>query len=287
MPYEGMIYRPPSEAYSFILQVTVGCSHNACTFCSMYKEKRYREKDLAEIIPDIEYVTQHHPGVKRVFLADGNALAMKTEKLIEILRILKKSFPRLERVGIYSGPKDALRKEPEELQALHKAGLSIVYLGVESGDDQILKEIKKGVTAAKLITAGRKLKAAGFTLSVTVIAGLGEVARMEQHATATAAVVTAIDPDYLGVLTLMVNEDTPLARKAERGEFMLLSPMQVLQELKILISGLNTTNCVFRSNHASNYLSLGGILARDRDQLMRLIENTTAEQLRPEFWRAL
>ncbi|MGB9920315.1 MAG: radical SAM protein [Moorellales bacterium] len=292
MPYEGLIYRPPSEAHSLILQVTVGCSHGACTFCSAYLGKRFRIKEWDEIEPDIRLAeTYYRDHVERVFLADGNALVMDTPRLLRLLERLYRAFPRLQRVGIYGGPRDILRKTPEELRALKEAGLGIIYLGVESGDDEILRAIRKGVDSRQMIRAGRAVVEAGIALSVTVIAGLGGPELSERHARRTAEVINAIDPPYLGVLTLMVEEGTPLAEQVRQGRFQVLTPWQVLREIRWLVEDLETTACVFRANHASNYLPLGGVLAREKDKVLAAIDQVLASgderYLRPEEMRAL
>lgn len=292
MPYEGLIYRPPSEANSLILQVTVGCSHGACTFCSAYLGKRFRVKDWAEIEEDINFAREHYgPYVERIFLADGNALVMATPRLLRLLERLYRAFPNLKRVGIYGGPRDILRKKPEELRALREAGLGIIYLGVETGDDELLLAIRKGVDSRQMVQAGRAVVEAGITLSVTVIAGLGGPALSERHARRTAEVINAIDPHYLGVLTLMVEEGTPLAEEVRQGRFTVLTPWEVLQEIRLLVEGLETSHCVFRANHASNYLPLGGTLARDKAKVLAAIDSVLAAKdasyLRPEEWRAL
>jgi len=292
VPYEGLIYRPPSEASSLILQVTVGCSHGACTFCSAYLGKRFRIKDWAEIEEDINLAQVHYgPYVERVFLADGNALVMPTPRLLELLARLYRAFPNLKRVGIYGGPRDILRKTPEELKALKEAGLGIIYLGVETGDDELLAAVRKGVDSRQMIQAGRAVVEAGITLSVTVIAGLGGPALSERHARRTAEGINAIDPHYLGVLTLMVEEGTPLAEEVRQGRFTVLSPWEILQEIRLLVEGLETSHCVFRANHASNYLPLKGTLARDKEQVLAAIDCVLAARdaryLRPEAWRAL
>ncbi|MCR4418802.1 MAG: radical SAM protein [Clostridia bacterium] len=292
MPYEGLIYRPPSEAHSLILQVTVGCSHGACTFCSAYLGKRFRIKEWEEVEEDIRLAETHYrPLVERVFLADGNALVMDTERLLRLLERLYRAFPNLKRVGIYGGPRDILRKTPEELRALKEAGLGIIYLGVETGDDELLRAIRKGVSSRQMIEAGRKVVESGIALSVTVIAGLGGPALSERHARRTAEVINAIDPPYLGVLTLMVEEGTPLAEEVRQGRFTPLTPWEVLKELRMLVEGLETTACLFRANHASNYLPLGGVLAREKPRVLAAIDRVLAAQddrlLRPESLRAL
>lgn len=295
MPYVGNIFRPPSEAYSFILQITVGCSHNSCSFCVAYKDKKYRVKDWSEIKADIWWARERYGDVRRVFLADGDALSVDTPFLLKILSELKAAFPNLERVGVYAGPWSLLEKTPEELASLREAGLSILYLGLESGSREILHNIaKKAATPEDMIEAARKAKTAGFVLSVTIILGLGGSSLSQVHAQETARVLNAMQPDYLGALTLMLEPGAPLLRKLERGEFELLSPAQVLLELRELILHLEQTNCVFRSNHASNYLEVRGTLPQDKEHMLRQLSiainylASGADQiLRPEHYRRL
>lgn len=289
MRYEGAIFRPPSEASSLIMQISVGCSNNTCTFCSAYKDKKFRIKTWPEIESDIQSANKYKKSVNRIFLADGNALMLDTKLLITTLERLYNDFPFLERVGIYAGAQDIIRKQPEELKKLKEAGLGIVYFGLESGSDKILKLVRKGVTAAKMVEACRKVKAAGLTLSITVISGLGGVDLTEEHASETAAVISAINPDYLSTLTLMVVEGTPLYDQVQRGEFKLMTPIQDLQELKLILEKVTLTNCTFRSNHASNYLPLKGVLNRDRQALLSLLERAFSDpdMLRPEYLRGL
>ncbi|MCB8816274.1 radical SAM protein [Desulfosporosinus shakirovi] len=289
MFYEGKIYRPPSEAKSIILQITVGCQHNACTFCTMYKDKSFRIKSREEINDIISMAHAQDSDAGRIFLADGDAIAVDTLLLIEILDQLYKKFPHLQRVGIYGGPKDILAKSPEELADLKAHGLNIVYLGVESGNDGILKSVCKGVTADQMIAAGQKVKASGLTLSCTVIIGLGGKALSHEHAVDTARVISEIDPQYLGALTLMLDLEAPLAKAIKEGTFQQLSPFESLTELRTLLEALNVSHCVFRSNHASNYLPLRATLPEDRNDLLQtldsVIKNQTTERLRPEYWR--
>lgn len=289
MRYEGAIFRPPSEANSLILQISIGCSHNACTFCVAYKEKAFRVKSWQEIEADIESCKRYYPTVDRIFLADGNALAIDTQILIKTLKKLYLVFPSLERVGIYAGPKDLLSKEPEELKELKDAGLDIVYFGLESGSDRVLTLINKGVSAEQMIKACHKALNAGFALSVTAIAGLGGQDLTEEHALETAKVISAINPTYFSILTLMVVENTPIYKQIQRGEFKLLTPLQDLQEIKLLLENATLTNCIFRSNHASNYVPLKGILNRDQAALISLLEKALAHPavLRPEYMRGL
>lgn len=291
MFYEGQIYRPPSEANSLILQITVGCRHNACTFCTMYKDKTFRIKSREEILEIISIAHAQVPHVKRIFLADGDAMVVETPLLIEILDLLYEKFPRLKHVGIYGGPKDILAKSPEELAALKAHGLSILYLGVESGNAGILKSVGKGVTPEQMIAAGQKVRESGIELSCTVIIGLGGKALSHEHAVDTARVVSAIDPLYLGALTLIVEPTAPIYKAIERGTFELLNPMECLIEIRTMVKELNVSHCIFRSNHASNYLPLGATLPDERDQLLKtldsVIENQSDARLRPEHWRAL
>lgn len=291
MFYEGKVYRPPSEAKSIILQITVGCRHNACTFCAMYKDKSFRIKSRAEIKDIIATAIAHDSDAERIFLADGDALAVDTPLLIEILDELYAHFPRLKRVGIYGGPKDILTKSPKELAELNAHGLTMVYLGVESGNEGILNSVCKGVISEQMIAAGQMIKASGLILSCTVIIGLGGKAHSTEHAVDTARVISSIDPQFLGALTLMVEPLAPIVKAIERGTFQLLTPLESLAEIRTLLEHLHVTHCVFRSNHASNYLPLRATLPEDRDELLKtldsVIKNQAVEQLRPEGWRGL
>ncbi|KGP76733.1 radical SAM protein [Desulfosporosinus sp. Tol-M] len=291
MFYEGNIYRPPSEANSLILQITVGCRHNACTFCTMFKDKTFRIKSRAEIFEIITTALAHEPDAEQIFLADGDALVVDSLLLIEILDRLYEKFPRLQRVGIYGGPKDILAKNPEELAALKEHGLTLVYLGVESGNPGILRSVGKGVTPEQMVTAGQKIRESGLALSCTVIIGLGGKAHSQEHALDTARVISAIDPPYLGALTLMVEPSAPINKAIKRGIFQLITPLESLTEIRTLLEHLNVTNCVFRCNHASNYLPLRATLPADREAILEtldnVIENQSLERLRPESWRGL
>ena len=291
MYYEGKIYRPPSEAKSIILQITVGCQHNACTFCTMYKDKSFRIKSRSEINDIITTALAQDPDAERIFLADGDALAVDSVLLIEVLDRLYANFPLLKRVGIYGGPNNILAKSPKELADLKAHGLTMVYLGVESGNQEILTSVCKGVTPEQMITAGKKLRESGLALSCTVIIGLGGKALSLEHAIDTAEVISAIDPHYLGALTLMVDPNAPIAKAIKRGTFQLLTPLESLTELRTLIKNLNVTHCVFRSNHASNYLPLRATLPDDQDRLLETLDSVigsqSLERLRPEYWRGL
>lgn len=268
-PAEGMVFRPPSEAKSFILRITIGCSHNACTFCSMYKDVRFRLRPLPEVQELIRQGARYYPGLRRVFLADGNALSLPTDHLLTIMADLHAAFPKLSRITCYGGPKDILRKSASELAALKQAGLQIVYLGIESGDDDVLRLVNKGATAAEMVTAGRKILDAGIKLSAMVILGLGGQELSTQHAVNTGKVVSAISPTMLSALTLMLHEGSALRASADRGEFTPLSPYGFISELRLLLETTNVTApCIFRSNHISNFLPLAGNLPQDKDQLL-------------------
>lgn len=289
MKYEGSLYRPPSEAHSLIIQATIGCSHNKCTFCSMYKDKTFRIRPVEEILADIEESRRNYRSVKRIFLADGNALAMKTEDLKSILVKIRELMPECERVGIYSSPKDILRKTDGELSELKELGLGIAYMGLESGNDEILKSIKKGVTSAEMVEAGKKLVSSGIKLSVTLISGIGGKAAWKEHALESARVINEIDPDYLGLLTLLVEPGTEMEQQLEKGLIELLGPREIMEETRLLIDKLNLSNCVFRSNHASNYYALAGIMPKDKKRLLQEIDEAMRQDnnYRDEYFRSL
>lgn len=289
MRYEGAVYRPPSEAYSLIIQVTIGCSHNKCTFCNMFKEKNFRIRKLEEIFEDLEMAREYYSTVKRIFLADGDALILKTEDLEKILLKIKELFPECERIGIYGTPKDIIRKSEEDLIRLREKGLSIVYLGVESGSDEVLKEIKKGATSQDMIKAGEKIKKLGIKLSVTLISGLGGKEKWKEHAVESAKVISAINPDYLGLLTLIVERGTEMETRVQNGGITLLSPKEVMVETRELVRNLEVNNCVFRSNHASNYAPLAATLNNEKERLLNQLDELIegAYGFKNEFYRRL
>jgi radical SAM superfamily enzyme YgiQ (UPF0313 family) len=290
MEYEGIVIRPPSEAESLILQVSLGCSHNRCTFCPTYKGRRFRIKDLDRIKEEIDEMAPHGP-FRKVFLADGDALIIPQDKLIAILQYLKEKLPGLRRVGIYGNAKSILRKSVEELRALKALKLGIVYLGVETGDQALLEKVRKGASYGQMVEAGRRVKEADITLSVTVLLGLGGVEHGQQHALATAKILSDIDPDFASALTLMVVPGTPLHEEMESGRFQLPAPFQLLEELGTIIAHTDFTHCYFTSNHASNYLPIKARLPRDKEAVVRLIQKVVSSQdpsrLRPEFLRGL
>ncbi|WP_352405086.1 radical SAM protein [Sporanaerobacter acetigenes] len=272
MRYEGTLYRPPSEAYSLIVQATIGCSQNRCTFCSMYKEKDFRIRKTRDIVEDLILGRQEYRKVEKIFLADGDALIIKTEELLKILEKIKTIFPECKRVGIYASPKSILGKSTGELIELRKSGLGIVYMGVESGSDLILEKIKKGVNSSEMIAAGKKIKEAEIPLSITLISGLGGKEYSMEHGVESARVVNEMNPDYIGLLTLLVEEGTELYDDVWNERFKLLAPKEVLLETREFVQRLNLDNCIFRSNHASNYVALGGTLNKDKNLILEQIK---------------
>lgn len=275
--YSGAVYRPPSEAHSLIIQVTVGCSHNKCAFCNMYKAKQFAITPEEQVLSDLRWAREQYAHVERFFLADGDALILPSERLLGILRTIRELFPECRRISTYASPKSILKKTPEELSALRAAGLEFAYLGLESGNDALLKKISKGVTAAQQIEAGQKLKSAGFTLSVTAINGLaGSNGDWQAHAKDTAAALNAMRPDFIALLTLRIYTGTPMAEWIERGELVMPTPMELIRESKLFLEHIDCPGAVFRSNHASNYLALAGTLNEDRARLIRQCEDALA-----------
>ena len=291
MNYEGVVIRPPSEANSLILQVTVGCSHNRCTFCPAYKAKRFRIKNLADIMQDIDEASSYSPPYRRVFLADGDALIIPQDKLLTITRHLNEKFPTLQRIGIYGNVKSILRKSVDQLKALRADKLSIVYLGIESGDNETLQQVSKGTTYDQVVEAAQRVKSAGMKLSVTVLLGVAGVERSTIHARETAKLLTEIQPDYVGALTLMIQDEAPLARLVKENQFTLPSPFQLLQELRTMIAESDLHSCLFFSNHASNYLPIRARLPKEKDKSVKLIDEVlnsgNISMLKPEYLRAL
>lgn len=275
MHYEGMIYRPPSEAYSLILQVTVGCAHNSCTFCTMYKDKKFHIKNIQEIEDDLREAAVYYADRKiRIFLADGDALALSCGKLIEIMNMCRKYLPKTERITCYGAAQDILRKTKDELCALHDAGLEMIYLGAESGNDEILEHIKKGVTAAEYVEAADRLSGTGIKLSVTLISGIGGRRLLKEHALDSARLISRMKPEYLGFLTLLLEPGAPMLEEVKLGKMQLLTPAQTAEEMSLFLSNINSEGTVFRSNHASNYISLAGTLNRDIPKMLAQIEQS-------------
>lgn len=275
MNYDGMIYRPPSEAYSLILQVTVGCAHNHCTFCTMYKEKSFHVKPLREVEEDLKEARSYYGNRSlRIFLADGDALVLSQEKLCTILRLCRQYFPKTERITSYGTAQDILQKSKEELQELHELGLDMIYLGAESGSPEILEHIHKGVTVEEYVRAAERLRGTGIRLSVTLISGLGGQKMLEEHAVASAKLITAMKPDYLGFLTLLLEPGAPMLQEVKAGTMQLLTPAQVLEEMELFLTHVDSEGTVFRSNHVSNYISLAGNLNRDIPAMLEKIQKS-------------
>lgn len=288
MKYEGDIIRPPSEANSLLLQVTVGCSHNKCSFCPAYKKKKFRIKSYDEILEDILEAGRWR-SIDKVFLCDGDALIMPQERLVQILGLIRTHIKGVQRVGTYANAKSILRKTVDELIHLRELGLGIVYLGIETGSDELLKTIRKGVTAAQMIDAGRRVKEAGIKLSVTVILGLGGRRQNTEHVNDTASVLTDIDPEYASVLTLMLMPGTPLYSEYESGNFTLPDKFDLLRELAGIIEKSDFSGCYLTSNHASNYLPIKARLPSEKEKtvitIYNMIRKNDVKSLRPEYMR--
>lgn len=290
MRYDEPLFRPPSEADSYILQATLGCSWNACTYCAMYRSKRYQVRPLEAVLADIaEAGARFSDEVRHVFVADGDPLGMPTEHWEPILRALARAFPRLRRVSTYATARNLLEKTPEELSRLRALGLSLLYIGPESGDDATLRRIAKGADAAAHIEAARKAREAGMEQSLMFLLGADGREHSEAHARASGRLASAMDPKFLSTLTLTVVPGTPLARLQDQGRFELPDVAGLLMELRWFVEEAHLSAAIFRSNHASNYLPIGGRLPRDREVILAAIDAALAGQvqLRPEWARGL
>lgn len=290
MDYEGFIIRPPSEAYSLLLQVTVGCSHNKCTFCATYRQKKFKIKPLEIIKKDLQEA-QSYKGVEKVFLCDGDALIIPQPRLEEIIGLINENLPNIERISTYANAKSILRKSVDDLRKLRGMGLKMIYLGIETGNSQLLEKIHKGVTYEQMVEAGRRVKEAGIMLSVTVLLGVGGIEKSVEHALDTAKILTDIDPDYAGALTLMLIPDTPLYDEYIAGKFVMPDTFGYIKELYLIIANSNFTNCYFTSNHASNYLPIRAFLPRQKEKILKMISSVIEEKdsskIRPEHLRGL
>lgn len=275
MKYEGIVYRPPSEARSLIIQVTIGCAHNTCTFCNMYKAKQFRIRKLEEIIEDLEEAKRgpYASYIERIFLADGDALIRTTEDLLTILAAIRRLFPNVNRVASYGTAQDILRKSEEELKQLKEAGLGIVYVGAETGDNEILRYINKGVTAEEIISAGQKLKRCGIQTSVTLISGLGGRGKVKEHALSCAKLISEMNPEFASFLTLRLYEGTPMYEDVVEGRFERITADEIADEMKVFLENVHSPGTVFRTNHASNYVVLAGTLDEDIPSMMRKLED--------------
>ena len=289
MHYEGNIIRPPSEANSILLQVTVGCSRNKCTFCGTYVGERFRIKPDSIIWEDIEFAAQYCRRQRRVFLCDGDALIVPQKRLLKILQAIQDQLPWVTRVGAYANAKSLNMKTIEELKMLKNQGLGILYMGLETGDDVTLKQINKGAASSHMIDMGRKAKEAGMKLSVTVLLGIAGRKRSHIHAKETGRVLSAIDPDYIGALSLMPIPGTPLFNDIQAAKFSLIEPDEMLAELRTMIADTHLSSGLFHANHASNYLPIKARLPKDKEATLKLIDQALAGNiaLKPEFLRAL
>lgn len=289
MHYEGNIIRPPSEAHSIILQISVGCSHNKCSFCGAYKGIRFRIKESAAIHDDIAFAARYCKKQKRVFLADGDALIIPTARLLQIFSSIKQDLPWVNRISLYGNAKSILRKTVAELKRLKELGLDRVYMGLESGHDPTLKKIRKGVTAEQMIKAAETVREAGLFLSVTVLLGIAGAIESTNHARDTGRVLTAMQPNQIAALTLMLLENTPLYNDARSGSFKLPDQKMLLEELREMVAGINLARVQFQANHASNYLPISGRLAKDREKILKTIEDGLQDRrrLKKEYQRAL
>ncbi len=290
--YEEPLYRPPSEAGSLLIQATVGCSFAHCTYCISSVEGRFAIRPLADIRQDLAEARRlYGPRVPKIFLLAQNALAMPAADLLEISATAHELFPGLKQISLYAHPLDLLQKSRAELQALVAAGVTLLYVGLESGNDEVLRRVKKHTTAAKSILACRRALDAGLRLSCTVIIGLGGRELTGEHARDTGQMIAAISPQYLGCLTLMPYPGSGMDRSITQGTFEPLAPPEVLEEFRVLLENIGPLErtCIFRANHASNYLSLAGDLPADRERLLREIAaaQSSPGSLRPEAWRAL
>jgi radical SAM superfamily enzyme YgiQ (UPF0313 family) len=289
MNYEGNIIRPPSEANSILLQVTVGCSRNKCTFCGTYMGERFRIKPDSIIMEDIAFAANYCKRQRRVFLCDGDVLIIPQKRLMKILVEIEKQLPWVTRVGTYANAKSLNMKSLDELKELKAHGLGIAFMGLETGDDVTLKNIKKGATSQHMIEMGKKARSAGIKLSITVLLGIAGKERSKIHAKETGRVLSAIDPEYVGALSLMLIPGTPLCNDYESGKFLLPDPNEMLEELRIMIANTNLSSGLFHANHASNYLPIRAKLPKDKEATLKLIDEALAGriELKPEYLRAL
>lgn len=289
MHYEGAIIRPPSEADSILLQVTIGCTHNKCSFCSIYKDKTFRIRDDYQIEEDLQYASLHFRDKDKVFLCDGDALIMPFARLQKLLLNVRKTLPWVSRVGTYANAKAIARKTPDELAQLKELGLRIIHMGLESGDDETLRRCGKWGDVSMIIEQGQKVREAGINLFITVLLGLAGAERSSIHAEKTGIALTRINPNYVGALSLIPVENTPLYKQIQRGEFSLMRPLEILKELRIMLQFTDLRPGYFYANHASNYLPLRARLPRDKESALALIDNALKGKvnLTPEWLRGL
>jgi radical SAM superfamily enzyme YgiQ (UPF0313 family) len=293
MEYDFPLFRPPSEARSLIFQVTLGCSWNRCRFCASYRTKEFRVRPFEEVERDVAEMSVRHPDARKIFLADGDPMAAPTDYLLKVLDLMNRRFPSLERISTYAGPTNLTAKTPEELRMLKERKLDLLYLGIETGNDALLKRVGKGATAGQIVEGSRKALQAGLRISAFIILGLGGVDGSHEHAKDSARVVNAIAPQFLATLTLIPLPDARTYEEQVMGRgFRLTDPVQSLQELRWFVEDLELSGCKFGTEHASNYLPITGMtLPGDKDEILRLIDkalmDTSPGMLRPEWMRGL
>lgn len=290
MQSKNPLFQPPIEADSLFLKVTQGCSYNRCFFCGTYREVVFKQRTYEELEREVEKVcTRHQEDVRRIFLGDGDALVAETRYLRKVLRLFKEAFPNLLNVGIYATPQALLNKTNKELAALRKDGLESVYMGIESGSDKVLGYVNKGVSAEEIRIAACKATDQAFKLSALVVLGAGGRRGWREHASMTGRLLSEINPAAIIMLTLVLVPNTPLFDAVRRGEFTTPTPVESVLELKRFIESLNLDGTIFRSNHSSNYLKVGGTLPADKEnmlhQLERVLNNPTEEFFNPEYFR--
>lgn len=288
MEYIGNVFRPPSEANSLIIQVTVGCAHNTCTFCSMYKDDRFFVRKQEDILRDLREMSVPFRSIRRIFLADGDALVVPTDRLLEIVRVAYASYPNLERVTSYATAQDILRKSDEELRALKEAGLDMVYVGLESGSDEILRAISKDMTQDEYVEAILKAKKAGIKSSVTMILGLGQLDQREAHIQGCIEAINRSRPNYVAFLSLHLSPGAPLYDAVKEGRFYEINDDEKMAEMREFVEKVDSPGTVFRSNHASNPVAIAGTFNEDRDFMLAQIDQAVAySAYRPNYWRNL
>ena len=274
MRYEGNMYRPPSEWQSYLLQLTIGCSHNACTFCGMFKDKRFRVRQLSEVLEDIDMAKEQYGTLNQVFLCDGDAISLDTADLLKIIHKIKRVFPEVKEISTYASAKGTLAKSDEELMLLKEAGLTKAYLGVESGDDKVLSDTHKGVNVMQMTEAGKALVRAGIDLYAIILIGLAGKDRSKENAIATAKIINEIKPQNLAAMTYMPVPNTPMYKDIENGKFSVLTDKECLQETRWLVENLDKRHMYFTSTHASNYVPIEGDIYSEKESILGVLDDT-------------
>ena len=289
--YQGALFRPPSEANSLILQATLGCSWNKCTFCAMYRDKNFRVRKFDELRKEIDWVAKNHLPPKKVFLADGDALIAPVSFLKELCIYINSTWPSIKRVSCYASPQALEVRSIEEMTMLKEHKLSLYYVGIESGHDEVLSKLEKGVDGKETVRVASKANEAGIKLSTMILLGAGGRRLSQAHAKESAKVISAIQPKFVSTLVMTPTENSPLFEEAKKGNVDELTPIELAAELHEFISGLTLKKSIFRSNHASNYLALAGSLPKDKKRLLNALENVlkhpSQAKFRPDWMRAL